>query len=545
MKALKKYRWPLTGALLGVLVFLAVYGVRVLDPTSVDWILNSLSPDPIQHYLGWELFRRSPVHLPYIGANYNAVYPFRTSVLFTDSLPLAALFFKLLGGILPTRFQYFGWWGLLCYALQGGLAQAVIARIAGVQPTFGRDDKSKAAVAIIMSPGQTAKLWGSVLGAGVLVLFPALTMRTFAHEALAGTWLVLLALYLWLRSDELMSATRRACLLWGLMGLLCAGIHLYYLPMVGLVLVGYAVRRALQKRGPAAVLLPIAAFCAAALAELFLLGAFAVNFAGYSNGYLSGADYLGLFVPWLAPSWEQNVYMGLGAVLAVVLAIFSVVCNARKAERFFTAHHDWVVAGVVVLVLDLLAAGGNAITVGGKTLFTVPIPQFLMDFWAMFSSCARLAWVAGLLLAVAACGLVLRFWQKGVVPALMLAVCAVAQGCGQRIRRTAVVIRLAGEGRLQIADCNIGRADNGSRAAQDVRKIIAAALPGCLQQFVGDADVADGAERRHCRVAARRFGLCGRVAAAAAEQRERKAERQKRRSASAKKTGQDEILQSK
>lgn len=432
MKTLKKYRWPLTGALLGALIFLLLYGVRVLDPTSVDWILNNPSPDPAQHYLGWELFRCSPVHLPYIGANYNAVYPFRTSVLFTDSLPLAALLFKLLGGILPTRFQYFGWWGLFCYMMQGGLAQAVIARIAGVQPTFGRGDKSKATIAIIMSPGQTAKLWGSVLGAGVLVLFPALTMRTFAHEALAGTWLVLLALYLWLRSDELMSATRRACLLWGLMGLLCAGIHLYYLPMVGLVLVGYAVRRALQKRGPAAVLLPIAAFCAAALAELFLLGAFAVNFAGYSNGYLSGADYLGLFVPWLAQSWEQNVYMGLGAVLAVVLAIFSVVCNARKAEKFFTAHHDWVVAGVVVLVLDLLAAGGNAITVGGKTLFTVPIPQFLMGFWAMFSSCARLAWVAGLLLAVAACGLVLRFWQKGVVPALMLAVCAVAQGWGQR-----------------------------------------------------------------------------------------------------------------
>ena len=432
MKTLKKYRWPLTGALLGALIFLLLYGVRVLDPTSVDWILNNPSPDPAQHYLGWELFRRSPVHLPYIGANYNAVYPFRTSVLFTDSLPLAALLFKLLGGILPTRFQYFGWWGLFCYMMQGGLAQAVIARIAGVQPTFGRGAKSKAAIAIIMSPGQTAKLWGSVLGAGVLVLFPALTMRTFAHEALAGTWLVLLALYLWLRSDELMSATLRACLLWGLMGLLCAGIHLYYLPMAGLVLVGYAVRRALQKRGPAAVLLPIAAFCAAALAELFLLGAFAVNFAGYSNGYLSGADYLGLFVPWLAQSWEQNVYMGLGAVLAVVLAIFSVVCNARKAEKFFTAHHDWVVAGVVVLVLDLLAAGGNAITVGGKTLFTVPIPQFLMDFWAMFSSCARLAWVAGLLLAVAACGLVLRFWQKGVVPALMLAVCAVAQGWGQR-----------------------------------------------------------------------------------------------------------------
>ena len=48
MKALKKYRWPLTGALLGALVFLAVYGVRVLDPTSVDWVLNNPSPDPAQ-----------------------------------------------------------------------------------------------------------------------------------------------------------------------------------------------------------------------------------------------------------------------------------------------------------------------------------------------------------------------------------------------------------------------------------------------------------------------------------------------------------------
>ena len=95
MKTLKKYRWPLTGALLGALIFLLLYGVRVLDPTSVDWILNNPSPDPAQHYLGWELFRRSPVHLPYIGANYNAIYPFRTSVLFTDSLPLAALLFGL------------------------------------------------------------------------------------------------------------------------------------------------------------------------------------------------------------------------------------------------------------------------------------------------------------------------------------------------------------------------------------------------------------------------------------------------------------------
>lgn len=415
---LKKYQWPMTGALLGALVFVALYGVRVLDPTCVDWILNKPSPDPSQHYLGWAFFRNSTVRLPYVGANYSVIYPYRTSILFTDSIPLLALLGKLFSPILPARFQYFGWWGLLCYALQGGLAQAILARLGGVRP------------------GQTARAWASVAGAGVLVLFPALTVRMFAHTALAGNWLVLLAIWLWLRCDALLPTTWRACLAWAGMGVLCAGIHLYYLPMVGIVLVGYAVRRGLQKRGVAAVLLPVVCFCAAALAELLLLGAFASNFAGYSNGYLNGADLANLMVPGLAASWEQNVYIGLGAVAALVLAVvsFGIACargKAAAAAGFFRRHRIWLFAGAVVLLLDAIAAMGNTITLGGVTLGTVPIPQVLMDFWAMFSSCARLAWLAGMLLALLACSAVLRLWN-GRVAVVLLAVCALLQGYGQR-----------------------------------------------------------------------------------------------------------------
>ena len=172
---LQKHRWSLTGALLGALVFLVLYGVRVLDPVCVDWILNNPSPDPSQHYLGWVFYRRSGWHLPYLGANYSAIYPYRTSILYTDSIPLLAVVCKLLGGVLPARFQYLGLWGLFCYAMQGGLAQALIARIGGVRPQ------------------DTAKNRASVLGAGVLVLFPALNIRMFAHTALAANWLVLLA----------------------------------------------------------------------------------------------------------------------------------------------------------------------------------------------------------------------------------------------------------------------------------------------------------------------------------------------------------------
>ena len=412
---LQKHRWSLTGALLGALVFLILYGVRVLDPTCVDWILNNPSPDPAQHYLGWVFYRRSGWRLPYLGANYSAIYPYRTSILYTDSIPLLAVLGKLLGGVLPASFQYLGLWGLFCYAMQGGLAQALIARIGGVHP------------------GDTAKNWASVLGAGVLVLFPALNIRMFAHTALAANWLVLLALWLWLCAErsENRPTTAKLCLWWGILGLLCAGIHLYYLPMVGMVLVAACVQRALEKRGPAAVALPIVSFCAVALAELFVLGAFAANFAGYSNGYLSGADLANLFVPGLGASWEQEIYAGLGTTIAVVLALAGLLVQHKQAGAFFRRHKSVVIAALVLLVLDAIAAMGNTVTFAGQTLFTVPIPQALMDFWAMFSSCARLAWLAGMLLAVAACGLVLRFWQ-GAAAAVLLALCAAAQGFGQR-----------------------------------------------------------------------------------------------------------------
>ena len=412
---LQKHRWSLTGALLGALVFLILYGVRVLDPTCVDWILNNPSPDPAQHYLGWVFYRRSGWHLPYLGANYSAIYPYRTSILYTDSIPLLAVLGKLLGGVLPARFQYLGLWGLFCYAMQGGLTQALIARVGGVRP------------------GDTAKNWASVLGAGVLVLFPALNIRMFAHTALAANWLVLLALWLWLCAEqsENRPTAAKLCLWWGILGLLCAGIHLYYLPMVGMVLVAACVQRALEKRGPAAVVLPVASFCGAALAELFVLGAFAANFAGYSNGYLSGADLANLFVPGLGASWEQEIYAGLGTTIAVVLALVWLLVQHKQAGTFFRRHKNVVIAALVLLVLDAIAAMGNTVTFAGRTLFTVPIPQALMDFWAMFSSCARLAWLAGMLLAVAACGLVLRFWQ-GAAAAVLLALCAAAQGFGQR-----------------------------------------------------------------------------------------------------------------
>ena len=268
---------------------------------------------PHRVFSSWAFFRRSAVRLPYIGANYSVVYPYRTSLLYSDSIPLLALLFKPFGALLPATFQYMGLWGLASFALQGLLAQKIAWRISGAE------ERGIAVQA------------GTVAASVLALLYPVLTIRMFAHTALAGNWLILLGLWLWLCCR---GGVVRSCLWWGLAGILCVGVHQYYLPMVGICAVGYAAARLMRKDGPAPALLPILSFCGCALAELFVLGAFSGNFANTDpSGWFTGADPLNLIVPGLYSTWEVDIFVGWGILLAAVLALAAgaALCLLRPA----------------------------------------------------------------------------------------------------------------------------------------------------------------------------------------------------------------------
>ena len=401
--------FALAGALAGVAFFLALYGVRVLDVTNADWILNS-GADPSQHYLGWQFYRGSELRLPYLGMSYNTVYPYRTSVLYSDSIPLLALIFKPFSALLPATFQYMGLWGLASFALQGLLAQKIAWRISGAE------ERGIAVQA------------GTVAASVLALLYPVLTIRMFAHTALAGNWLILLGLWLWLCCR---GGVVRSCLWWGLAGILCVGGHQYYLPMVGICAVGYAAARLMRKDGPAPALLPILSFCGCALAELFVLGAFSGNFANTDpSGWFTGADPLNLIVPGLYSTWEVDIFVGWGILLAAVLALAAGAALCLRCRAGLRAavrrRLPWLVSGGLIGLLSLLAACSNTFVVGGVSLGTLPLPEPLYNFWHTFACCGRLAWLAGYLLLAVAGGLLLRFGRGAGLAGLI--VCIAVQG---------------------------------------------------------------------------------------------------------------------
>ncbi|MFA5233159.1 MAG: DUF6311 domain-containing protein [Sulfurimonas sp.] len=73
--------------------------------------------DPTQHITGMWAYVGDSWHFPLLDTTYLN-YPQGSNAAFTDSIPIAALLYKLLGWFLPHDWHYFGWWVFFSYLLQ-------------------------------------------------------------------------------------------------------------------------------------------------------------------------------------------------------------------------------------------------------------------------------------------------------------------------------------------------------------------------------------------------------------------------------------------
>ena len=212
MQALQKKQktWALLllGALLGLAAFLCLYGTAPLDPANDVWIWYGYDETDIhQHYAGWLGFRNSSWQFPLAQADALA-YPAGTGVniSFTDSLPWVSVLFKLLAPVLPAQFQWFGLYELAAFILQGMAAALVLG-------LFLYDLLPLAA------------------GTALFAFSPIMIERAFRHVALSSHYIVLFALYAYLRGRR-----EQRCFMpvFWLLAALGVGITPYFLPMAAI-----------------------------------------------------------------------------------------------------------------------------------------------------------------------------------------------------------------------------------------------------------------------------------------------------------------------
>ena len=165
----RKSIWLVRGilALAALLLVGWKFGFQVLDPTHDSW-LYFLGSDITPDYFAWMFYRDTPWQWP-LGVIENYSYPVETSVGLTGGIPLLAVPFKMLSPILPETFQYYGWWFLMNYVLQGW---------AGVY---------------LLRQFKIKNTWLLLLGGAFFILSPPFLDR-HPHANLTAHWILLFAL---------------------------------------------------------------------------------------------------------------------------------------------------------------------------------------------------------------------------------------------------------------------------------------------------------------------------------------------------------------
>lgn len=369
------------GSILGAISFITIYGVKILNVTYVDWLMNS--EDITQHYLGWAYFRNEPWSFP-LGIIQSFGYPFGVSIVYTDSIPLFALLFKLFNPILPRNFQYFGIWGLISFILQGGISSIIFRKyslnymIIGISSLF-------------------------------IIFSPIMIMRMFGHTSLAGHWILLLALAVWVYKDSIQQNKKIEIALWSVICGLSVLIHPYLTAMVFTLLIGYLLHDFLNSNKIKKNISILATSIFLTVVLFWLVGGF-IRGGNVSTGDFGFYSLNGnaLFNPqgWsrylkdlplaTGGQYEGFLYLGLGTILLIVINLSLLVfknINYDKSSIFSVS---------IICIFLFVWSLSNTITFNDKILLTVPLPDTITKLFGVFRATGRFMWPVFYLLTFAA-----------------------------------------------------------------------------------------------------------------------------------------------
>ncbi len=393
---------PWLGAWLGLLLFAAVYGLAIVDPRNIQWLLHG---DPASHYLGFAFFRQAPWSWP-LGAIPQFGEPLGTSLVYTDSLPLLAIPLKLFSSWLPDEFQYFGSWMLLCYMLYGYFAASLMGRLG---------------------------LRGFVLLAavGLLLTSPALALRAYGHESLMAHWLLL-------ASFEATLAEQKGRQGWLL--LTAALIHPYFLPMLlpFAIFTWWRAPGFLRRLLFWGVMLGLTMYAAgyfirpAGVLTAEGYGRYSANlltffdsmdwrkFLEYHGRPLDRTGEWSTLLPAIGQAtdgqYEGFAYLGAGVLLLLLTAL--IPFRLKSAGDIASAQplQPLLAIGSLLFIYAL----STRVTLGPWLITELPVPDFLLGILGVFRATGRFVWPLGILLSVWACVRLTASLPKRVVTLLIL-----------------------------------------------------------------------------------------------------------------------------
>ncbi len=376
MRITRKFKIPelltflLFSIIFGTVWFLILYGRYSLYFTHVSW--TYAGGDALQHQLGWEFFRNEPWKFP-LGSISTYGYPVGTSVVFMDSIPLFAFFFKLLSPWLGENFQYFGLWELTSVIGQFFAGLLILKE-------FTRSNLLR------------------ILGASLLVLSPPMILRAFTHNSLSAHWILLLAIWFIILAYRHKLNRWFWLLLFGITML----IHLYYIPMlIPLWMISLLFRYGDEKKIKPLIYEAIG-IVAVVIIIGFLVGIFSLDmknlsqeggFGQYSwnlNGFVNSFGYSAFLqkLPIISNKQIEGFsYLGLGNFVLIPIAVILFI-RKDPSKKNWKLFLPFAIVGSLFIIISL----SNNASLNELTIWSIQLPEQIQQVFDIFRSSARFIW---------------------------------------------------------------------------------------------------------------------------------------------------------
>lgn len=364
------------GGIIGLILFLIIYGWRILNITYVDWLYEDVNSDLFQTQLGADFFLKAPWKFP-LGCYDTYNYPSGTSIVFTDSIPIFAIVFKLFRGMLPTNIQYLGIWGAFSFFMQGGISCVILKKYI-----------KKLSIVAAICP--------------ILIFNTATIWRLYRHTSLGGgQWIILLALMICVYRKNI-NKTWKKVFIWSGITAITVSIHIYFIIMIGIILVAYLINDYLENNLLKEDILIFISAVISTIVSFYIIGGFAVgssiveeglgmysmninslfNPMGYSN-YLKD-------LPSNPGQYEGLQYLGAGAIILLIAYIFSL--NKDEYVWFKELSNSKKIPIIFGIVSLTILALSPVITINTKTLVNYMFLKPIVDLLNPFRSTGRFFW---------------------------------------------------------------------------------------------------------------------------------------------------------
>ncbi len=376
----------IAGCSIGLLFFMVIYGYDALNFTNDILIIDGyIERDIMQHYSGWMLYRNSPWQFP-LGLGQNIAYPYGSAVSFTDSIPLFAIFFKIFRNILPSTFQYFGLFVLICFMLQGGFG-ALLTSI------FNK------------------KIFITTFASSLYVLCPIIIERAFRHCGLTAHFLIIASLYYYFKNKSITGIS--AYIPFIIINALSITIHPYFMPFTFGIMFAFCLERFFIDKERILSILLLVFSILLTIAVGYIIGLFSFSGSASSIGYGSFSMNLNAVINPISKgisNWSRFFgerpfvvewqiegfnYLGLGIFIFIfisgLLFVFTYKREFIKVIINFISQYFGIIFSVSALTIFAL---GDTITFGGLKLFKLPFTDYMINnIFGVFRANGRFGWL--------------------------------------------------------------------------------------------------------------------------------------------------------